>query len=47
MNRTKEQARRFVKYWRVRYQQASSQERLFLGLFMLIVVYMWWLMALS
>jgi hypothetical protein len=47
MRRFKDKTRRFVKYWSVRYKQASGQERLHLGVVMLMVAYVWWVMALS
>ena len=45
MNRIKEKSRRIVKYWRVRYRQASENERLWLGVFVLaMLAYAWWAM---
>lgn len=43
MKRTKEKFRRFVKYWRVSYEQANQRDRLFLGMFaLMMLVYAWW-----
>lgn len=43
MKRIKEKYSRIVKYWRVSYKQASDRERLFLGVYALIVLtYVWW-----
>jgi hypothetical protein len=45
MKRIKEKSQRLVKYWRVRYQQASGKERLSLGMFvMMMLAYTWWAM---
>jgi hypothetical protein len=41
----KEKFKRIVKYWRVKYQQASGNERLFAGMFVLMMLaYAWWAM---
>jgi hypothetical protein len=43
MKRVKEKSRRIVKYWRIRYQQASGNERMFVGLYVLaMLAYAWW-----
>ena len=45
MKRIKEKSRRIVKYWRVRYQQASGDERMWVGLYVLAVLaFAWWVM---
>jgi hypothetical protein len=45
MKRIKEKSRRIVKYWRIRYQQASGRERLSVGMFvMMLLTYVWWAM---
>jgi hypothetical protein len=45
MKRVKEKSRRIVKYWRIRYQQASEKERMFVGLYVLaMLAYAWWAM---
>jgi hypothetical protein len=45
MKQKKDKFRRVVKYWRVRYMQASSQDRLYLGLFIVVMLtYLWWAM---
>jgi len=48
MKRTKEKFRRIVKYWRVSYGQANSQDRLSLGMFaLMMLVYAWWAILVS
>gem|GEM_PF-1251443 len=43
MKRFEEKFKRTVKYLRVAYKQASGRDRLYLGLFSLMVlVYAWW-----
>jgi hypothetical protein len=43
MKRVDEKFKRIVKYWRVRYQQASSQDRLLVSMYTLMVlIYAWW-----
>lgn len=43
MKRIKEKYARIVKYWRISYRQASKEERLLLGLSLLIMLtYLWW-----
>jgi len=43
MKQKKDKFRRVVKYWRVRYIQASSQERVSLALFIVVMLtYLWW-----
>ena len=45
MKQLKEKSKRLVKYWRVTYQQASDRERLFGGMFlMMLLTYVWWAM---
>ena len=45
MKPKKDKFRRVVKYWRVRYIQASSQERVSLALFIVVMLmYFWWAM---
>ena len=45
MKQVKEKSRRIVKYWRIRYQQASGKERMFGGLYVLaMLAYAWWAM---
>ena len=44
MKRIEEKFKRTVKYWRISYKQASGRDRLYLGLFALIMLtYAWWL----
>ena len=43
MKQKKDKFRRVVKYWRVRYMQASNQERASLALFIVVMLtYFWW-----
>ena len=43
MKRKKDKFRRVVKYWRVRYMQASSQDRLSAAMFIVVMLtYIWW-----
>jgi hypothetical protein len=43
MEQKKNKFRRVVKYWRVRYLQASQQERLSAALFIVVMLtYIWW-----
>lgn len=45
MKQIQEKSRRIVKYWRVRYRQASGKERMFVGLYVLsMLAYVWWAM---
>jgi hypothetical protein len=45
MKQKKEKIRRVVKYWRVKYMQASSQDRLSAALFVVVMLmYAWWAM---
>lgn len=38
-----EKLKRKVKYWRISYKQASGRDRLYLGLYgLLILIYVWW-----
>ncbi len=44
MKRIEEKFKRTVKYWRISYQQSSERDRLFIGMFTLMVlVYAWWI----
>ena len=48
MKLTKENFRRFVKYWRVSYEQANKQDRLFLGMFgLMVLIYTWWVILVA
>ena len=48
MKQKKDKFRRVVKYWRVRYIQASSQERVSLALFIVVMLtYLWWTILVS
>ena len=48
MKPTKENFRRFVKYWRVVYEQANRQDRLSLGMFaLLMLVCAWWVILVA
>ncbi|HEX9839683.1 MAG TPA: hypothetical protein VGA72_10065 [Anaerolineales bacterium] len=48
MKRIEEKFNRTVKYWRIRYKQASGRDRLSLGMFALVMlVYTWWAMLVS
>ena len=43
MKPKKEKLKRVVKYWRVRYMQASRQERLSAAMFIVVMLtYVWW-----
>jgi hypothetical protein len=45
MKRLKDKSKRLVKYWFVSYKQASDNQRLQVGLFlMMMLVYSWWAM---
>lgn len=45
MRQKKDKFRRVVKYWRVRYMQASNEERLSMGMFLgVMLTYLWWVM---
>ena len=45
MKRIRGKLNRTVKYWRVRYKQASRRDRLFMGMWSLVVlVYAWWVL---
>jgi hypothetical protein len=44
MKRLEEKFKRTVKYWRISYKQASGRDRLYIGLFaLMILTYVWWL----
>jgi len=46
MKQMEEKFKRTMKYWRIRYKQASGRDRLYLGLFSLtVLVYAWWIMV--
>lgn len=48
MKQTKEDFKRFVKYWRVAYKQANSEDRLSLGMFgLLMLVCTWWVILVA
>ena len=43
MKQLKEKWKRIVKYWRISYKQANERDRLFIGMFALVMVtYTWW-----
>jgi hypothetical protein len=43
MKQIEEKLKRKMKYWRISYKQASGRERLYIGLYsLLILVYAWW-----
>lgn len=43
MKQKKDRFRRVVKYWRVRYLQASQEDRLALAMFVAVMLtYIWW-----
>jgi hypothetical protein len=43
MKRLEEKFKRTVKYFRVSYKQANGRERLYIGLFgLLMLIYAWW-----
>ena len=43
MKRIKEKSKRILKYWRISYKQASDRDRLFMGVYTLMVLtYVWW-----
>ena len=43
MKQIEEIFKRKMKYWRISYKQASGRDRLYMGLYgVLILVYMWW-----
>jgi hypothetical protein len=45
MKQKKDKFRRVVKYWRVRYIQASTQDRLSVAMFIVVMLtYLWWVM---
>jgi len=46
MKQIEEKFKRTVKYWRICYKQASGRDRLYMGLFsLLVLVYAWWIMV--
>jgi hypothetical protein len=48
MKQLEEKFRRKVKYWRITYRQASGQDRLSMGMFVLLMlVYVWWAILVS
>jgi hypothetical protein len=43
MKQKKDKFRRVVKYWRVRYMQASNEDRLSVAMFIVVMLtYLWW-----
>jgi hypothetical protein len=43
MKRIEEKFKRTVKYWRISFKQASGRDRLYIGLFaLLMLTYVWW-----
>jgi hypothetical protein len=43
MKQNKEKFRRVVKYWRVRYMQASREDRMAVAMFIVVMLtYLWW-----
>jgi hypothetical protein len=43
MKRIEEKFKRTVKYWRISFKQASGRDRLYVGLFaLLMLTYVWW-----
>jgi hypothetical protein len=43
MKQIEEKLKRKVKYWRISYMQASGRDRLYMGLYgIVILVYAWW-----
>lgn len=48
MKPIKEKLKRIVKYWCISYQQASERDRMFIGMFtLLMLVYAWWVFLVS
>lgn len=48
MKPIKEKLRRAVKYWSISYQQSRERDRLYIGLFtLLMLVYAWWVILVS
>ena len=48
MKQIEEKFKRKVKYWRISYKQASGLDRLYMGLYsVLILVYLWWYFLVS
>lgn len=46
MKQIEEKFKRKVKYLRVRYQQSTGRDRLYLGLYgLLVIIYAWWVMV--
>jgi hypothetical protein len=46
MKQIEEKFKRTVKYWRISYKQASGRDRLYMGLFsLLVLIYAWWIMV--
>lgn len=47
MKQIKDKSKRIVKYWRVRYMQASGRDRVFMGIYTLtVLIYAWWVFLL-
>lgn len=48
MKQIEEKFKRKVKYWRITYKQANGQDRLSMGMFVLLMlVYVWWAILIS
>jgi hypothetical protein len=48
MKRIEEKFKRKMKYWRVSYMQASGRDRLYFGLYgIMILVYAWWVFVIT
>jgi len=47
MKRIEEKFKRTVKYWRMSYKQASGRDRLYIGLFALLMLTYMWLITLT
>ena len=46
MRQKKDKFRRVVKYWRVRYLQASTQDRVAIAMFAgVMLTYIWWVLV--
>ena len=43
MKQIQEKVKRTVKYWRISFKQTSGRDRLYIGLFaLLMLTYVWW-----
>jgi hypothetical protein len=48
MKQMEEKVKRTVKYWRIRYKQTNGRDRLYIGLFaLMILTYVWWFTLLN